>query len=590
MIDLVLDMGRYSPNFMANYLVACRLHNPEGEVMVYGEHRVTWDELVSRVFCLARALLELGIRHGDKVALMLHNSPAFIEANLAIQAAGAIPVPVNYRFTSHELARQLSHADATILIYEPFWQHVVAEAAADLPDLRIYICTGDTETDLEPLSCQALIDAQEGSDPERSTDGEDVAVMIYTGGTTGFPKGVMLTYGAHLQMFAGLMASMVSQGARIDLTEEQIDRVADVFPLPGFKQLLPLARTPLARKIAAHPAAERMLRAGAQHLLSRPELARVGYSYSIGYMTPSMPFFHVASYQSLMLMGMVGNIRLILPAGPSFDPPRVLELIHREKPFFLANVPTGWERLLSCSSFDAYDVSSIRVGATGGAACPIELKRRIMERFEGIILVDMLGQTEMSPITSFKIDADQTSLRERSVGHAFVETRVVDEHGNNQPPGELGEVWYRSQTLMKGYYKDEAATRSATADGWFRSGDLGYLDEHGELCLVDRASECINTGGEKVFPGEVERILTQHPRVQMACVIGVPDEEWGSTVRAVVQPVSGQTIATDDLVDHCRQHLAGFKVPRSVIVVEQLPVSPVGKVQRGRVRQEHGQS
>jgi acyl-CoA synthetase (AMP-forming)/AMP-acid ligase II len=420
------------------------------------------------------------------------------------------------------------------------------------------------------------------------TGPEEVAVIIYTGGTTGFPKGVMLTYGAHLQMFTDLLANIIARGARLDLTRAQEEGVAETFPLPGIKHLLPLLRTRPVKAVCGHPATLRLLKLGLRQILSRPELARIGYGYTINYMTPSFPFFHDASYQLLMLGPLVGNLCFILHPDPTFDPAEVLETVQRERPFFMANVPSGWKKLISSPELHRYDLSSIKVAATGAGICPVELKRTLMERIPNLIVMDMFGQTEMTPLTAFRIDTSPSTLKARSVGRTFVQARIVDEQGRDLPPGGIGEILYRSQSAMKGYYKDEVATRAATPGGWLRSGDLGYLDEEGDLQIVDRVKECINTGGEKVFPLEVEEVLGQHPEVEQACVIGVPDEQWGHAVRAVVQLRAGAAVSADELIAFARGRLAGYKVPRSVVFVDRLPTSPVGKVLRARIRELHG--
>jgi acyl-CoA synthetase (AMP-forming)/AMP-acid ligase II len=165
---------------------------------------------------------------------------------------------------------------------------------------------------------------------------------------------------------------------------------------------------------------------------------------------------------------------------------------------------------------------------------------------------------------------------------------VVDESGNELPQGQVGEVLYRSSTIMKGYYKDEEKTQEVMQDGWFKSGDLGSLDEDGEIRVVDRKNECINTGGEKVFPLEVEEVIKRHPKVDEVCVIGVPDEEWGNTIRAAVLPKRGETLEGQEIRDFCRDELAGYKIPRTVVFVEELPHSPVGKMLRQKVRDLYG--
>jgi acyl-CoA synthetase (AMP-forming)/AMP-acid ligase II len=571
-------MGRYSPNFIGNYLIGCARNNGDGEVVIHGERRVRWRTLVERSCQLAHALGAIGIGRGDKVALVFHNTPEFIEANFAAQLLGAIPVPVNYRFTAAELTYQVGHCDARVLLYDPRWSEAVEAALPELPAVETAINNYET-----------LLEGQPAEDPRVSTSADDVAVIIYTGGTTGFPKGVMLTYGAHLRMYTDLLAGILSRGARLRLTREQEEGVAATFPLPGIKQMLPVLRTRPAKAFFGHPALLSVLKAGLSLMLTRPEIARLGYGYTINYMTPSLPFFHDASYQLLLLGPIVGNMCFILPEGHSLDVPAVLETIQRERPSFMANVPAGWKKLIAHPELSRYDLSSLRVGATGAGICPVELKREIMARLPGLIIIDMFGQTEMTPLTSFRIDADPSTLKERSVGGAIVQLRVVDEAGRNLPRGAVGEICYRSETQMKGYYKDHAATAAATTpDGWFRSGDLGYLDEEGEVRIVDRKSECINTGGEKVYPLEVEERLGRHAAVEQCCVIGVADDTWGHAVRAIVQLRPGASATADDLTDFARAELAGYKVPRSVVFVDELPLSPVGKILRAKIRQLHG--
>lgn len=306
-------------------------------------------------------------------------------------------------------------------------------------------------------------------------------------------------------------------------------------------------------------------------------------------MAPSMPYFHVAAYQGLIGSALTGSGCSVIFESPSFDPAKILELVEREEVTMMGNVPTGWRKLLAFPDFDKYDTSSIRMTATGGGVCPADLKKLILEKFPHAMLVDALGQTEMTPMISFKIDGDPDSITDRSVGKAIVETKIIDEEGNEVPQGETGEICYRSDSMMKGYYKEEEKTREVMADGWFLSGDLGYFDENGEIRTVDRKKECINTGAEKVFPLEVEEIIHTHPKVDAVTVIGVPDKEWGSIVRAVIQLKSGEQMDKKEVKDFCRDKMAGYKMPRSVVFVDEIPVSPVGKVLRQQIRDQYGQ-
>jgi acyl-CoA synthetase (AMP-forming)/AMP-acid ligase II len=195
----------------------------------------------------------------------------------------------------------------------------------------------------------------------------------------------------------------------------------------------------------------------------------------------------------------------------------------------------------------------------------------------------------MTPVTAIRVDMEEDTIQNRSVGKSIVDVRVVDGNGKDLPQGEVGEILYRSNTVMKGYYRDDEKTREVMEDGWFRSGDLGYLDGDGEIRVADRKKECINTGGEKVFPLEVEEVLAKHAVVDDVCVIGVPDEEWGTSVRAVIQLKKGKEAEPKELLDFCRIELAGYKIPRSVVFVDELPRSPVGKMLREKVREVYGQ-
>lgn len=581
-------MGKFSPNVMANYLVARRMHRPASEVIVYGDRRLTWDHLAGRVFKLSQALIQAGVNKGDQVAFMFYNTPEFLEVNYAIQAAGAIPAPMNYRFTGREVEYQGNHCDAKIFLFESRNRSAVEAAAPNLKNITTYICSGGETAIPGAVDYEPFLNSGVDRDPQVANSLDDVAVMVYTGGTTGLSKGVMLTYGSHLDMFATLLARIITRAAEIQLTPEQLARVGDTLPLPGIKQINRLNQKPWFKKLLARPGTYRALYRGVHYLMSHPGIERFSKMPMVKYMTPSMPFFHDASYQILILAAMVGNLCFVLVPSVKFEPDVILEVVQREQPVFMANVPTGWKKIVTFPEFGKYDVSSLRVAATGAGACPVKLKKQIFERFPGIIIMDLFGQTEMTPVTSFRIDPDPQSLKERSVGKSIVEVKIVDEAGAEVPSGQIGEIMYQSGTIMKGYYKDEAKTQEAMDGGWFRSGDLGYLDEDGEVRLVDRKKECINTGGEKVFPLEVEEVIHEHPKVEEVCIIGIPDEEWGQTIRAVVQLKPGETAAPEEIIEFLRDKLAGFKIPRSVVFVAELPLSAAGKVQRAKIREAYG--
>ncbi len=580
-------MGKYSPNVIANCLASCAMHNPGGEVVVYGDRRVTWLELWTRSSKLANALIGLGVKKGDKVCFMFHNVPEFLEVNYAVQAAGAVPVPMNYRFIAREVEYQAGHCDASVFIYDSLFNAAVEGAAPRLSKIESFIRLGEGELS-GALDYEEVVKSGVARDPEVENDWDDVAAMIYTGGTTGFPKGVMLTYAAHAEMHSALLARVVTRAVDVQLTDEQMAGVGDTFPLPGAKLVLPLTRTGAFKRFMKREGVYKAIYKGLYRAYTHPEVARFAYDKTLKYMIPSMPLFHDASYQILFLASMFGNICFVLVDDVKFNPERVLALAEKEEILFMANVPTGWKKIVGFEGRHKFNLESVKIAATGAGAASAGLKKKIFETFPNIIVVDMFGQTEMTPITTFRIDADPSTLKDRSVGKSIIEAKVVDESGRELPQGEIGEILYKSKTVMKGYYKDEEKTGEVINDGWFRGGDLGYIDDEGEIRLVDRKKECINTGGEKVFPLEVEEVIHEHEAVDDACVIGVPDEDWGSTVRAVVQLKPGKDASEKEIIDFLRDKLAGYKIPKSVVFVKELPLSPVGKVLRAKIREQYG--
>ncbi len=580
-------MGFFSPNIVCNYLTCIEKYNPDGEAVIYGRERIRWRDLAKRAKTVATALTEMGVRPGESVAFMFHNSPRFIEINLGIQIAGAVPVPVNYRFTGREIAYQVRHSDSVVFLYESLWEDSVSDALKELGDQILAVCEGKPGNQ-GVMNYGAFLSQGRNADLRVPTAPCDAAAMIYTGGTTGLPKGVLLSYGAHTAMHASLFAHLITHVGAMDIRFEQLLAVATALPFPGIRQAIHLVRSRSVKKILRQPLTAKILSMVLHTIMTRPELARFTYKKNLKFMLPTMPFFHDASYQLLMLALAMGNITFVLVPGAHFKPENVLETVGLERPFFMANVPAGWKRLVTCPEASRYNLDSIKICATGAGLAGAGLKKSMLAVFRNALIFDMFGQTEMTPVTTFRVDADPETLKAGSVGRSIVDVRIVDDKGRDVPAGEPGEIVYRSETRMMGYYKDKEKTDGSMMDGWFRSGDLGYMDRDGEIRLIDRKNECINTGGEKVYPLEVEEVLHGHPAVDQVCVIGVPDEVWGSSVRAVVVKVKGCEVSVMELLDFCRGRLAGFKRPRSVVFADELPLSPVGKILRARVRERFG--
>jgi acyl-CoA synthetase (AMP-forming)/AMP-acid ligase II len=583
------QMGKYSSNIIADCLAGAASYNGDREAIVYGDVRVSWEQLVKRTNQAAQAFIRLGVKKGDKVAFMFHNTPEFVEINLGIQKAGGIPAPMNYRLVAPEIEFQANHCDAKIFLFDDTWNEEVEKAAPNLTAIKHFICKGKTRLE-GALDYDEFVAGEPAIDPQIPTQPSDPAVMIYTGGTTGFPKGVLLSYQAHVDMVASLISNIVVYVSKMNLSTDKLKNLTEDMSIPAVGLALPLLQTKLVKRIMQKQGTLKFINTRLLKIINNPGKIKMRYKNSLGFMFPSMPLFHDASYAMLMAGVFMGNMRFILIPGLSFNPNTIFQAIQDEKPTILANVPTGWKKLVKHPDAKKYDTRAVKVCISGAGVCPLDVKKKIFSTFPNTVVADMFGQTEMTPVTTFKIDADPSTLKDRSVGASIVEVKIVDDLGNEVPKGEHGEILYRSSTIMMGYYKDEEKTGEAMAGGWFKSGDLGYIDEDGEVRLLDRKKECINTGGEKVFPVEVEGVIGTHPAVENVCVIGQEDEEWGARVSALVQLHAGDTATEQEIIEHCRGKIAGYKIPKSVVFVDEFPLSPVGKILRAKVKDLINQS
>lgn len=298
----------------------------------------------------------------------------------------------------------------------------------------------------------------------------------------------------------------------------------------------------------------------------------------------SLPLYHCAQLDNFLATDIyLGATSIILPRP---DPETVLRTIARHGVTNYFAPPTVWISLLRCPVFDEVDLSSLRKGYYGASAMPIEILKEIRERLPNLRLWNFYGQTEMAPLAS-ALGPDEQEAHGGAAGRPVVnvETTILDEHDQPVATGVVGEIAHRSPHLMLGYLNDPVKTAEAFRGGWFHSGDLGYYDEHGLLHVVDRKKDMIKTGGENVASREVEEILYRHSGVQEAAVFGVPHPTWVESVVAAVVARDGVTLTEDDVIAHCREHLAGFKTPKQVFFVDSLPKNPSGKLLKRQLRE-----
>jgi acyl-CoA synthetase (AMP-forming)/AMP-acid ligase II len=505
---------------------------PGHEALVCGDRRFTFAEVDARANRLAHGLAAAGIGPGDHVALYLYNSVEYLEGMLAALKLRAAPINVNYRYVEHELRYLLDDADARAVIYHSEFGTKLARIRDELPLLttfvRVPLVGSEHEHDALPdaVEYDALLDANHDARdfPTRSADD---LYILYTGGTTGMPKGVMWR---QEDAFFGAMGGGGVGGTPIATPEEIAERCRD-----GRSRCL-----------------------------------------------PACPFMHGTAHWMAFAALFSGGTVVISP-NHHLDALELWRLIAREQVNFLVIVGDAFARplvdALDSEEGRALDVSGCHVLLSGGAILSPSVKQALIDRLPGTLIVDGYGASE----TGGQGQSVTVAGGEISGAPRFSmndETVVLRDDLTPAPPGEVGRLARRGHIPL-GYYKDPDKTAATfpVLEGvrWSVPGDHAVLGDDGMITLLGRGSVSINTGGEKVYPEEVESALKSHPSVQDAIVVGVTDARWGERVVAVVQPRDGQHVALDALQEHASNLIARYKVPREVVVVEEIVRSPSGK-------------
>jgi long-chain acyl-CoA synthetase len=440
-----------------------------------------------------------GIKAGDRVGLMLPNFPEFAQLYFGILRAGAIVVPMNPLLKAREVAYYLTDSGAALALAA---SGVAGEAAGGAER------AGTDLVIIEPGELTTTLGNHEPAPAIADRSPSDTAVILYTSGTTGQPKGAELTHDNLIR--------------NIEVTSTTLLRL-------------------------------------------RPEDVILG----------ALPLFH--SFGQVVGMGCAIASGSCLTLLPRFDPGRALEIIKRDQVTVLPGVPTMYAAILHSAAGGAGDVASLRLCVSGGAAMPVELLRGFEKEF-GCMILEGYGLSETSPVASF--NHPDRARKPGTIGQAIsgVDMRVQDDGGDPLPPGDVGEIAVRGHNVMKGYWGRPAETAEVLSEGWFRTGDLGRMDEEGYFSIVDRKKDMIIRGGLNVYPREVEEILYEHPAVAEAAVIGVPNEMLGEEIAAVVTLKPGASATPDELRQHVKGQLAAYKYPRHVWIVAELPHGDTGKV------------
>ena len=486
--------------------------------LVDGERRLTYSALDSSTNRLARALSALGVRRGDRVAGLLLNSTAFIETMLATAKLGAVFVPMNVRLAPAEITYLLADSGADVFVYSaPLAPGARAAVAGEGVRVRSRLVVGGEPEDGE-LRYEHVLANGEARPVNADVDRSNVSCLMYTSGTTGRPKGAMLTHDNHLWN----VVNSLSFGRGLRETDVTVS-VAPMFHIGG---------------LGIH----------------------------------TLPLLYV------------GGTNVLLP---SFDPAQTLKAMSRERATVQFMVPAMWAALMSEPGFDDFDLSSLELAVSGGAPCPLP----VIDFYQGkgLPFQEGFGMTETAPIVSV-LDADHVKEKAGSIGRAVfhVEARIVDDADKDARTDEVGELVLRGPNVFAGYWGLPEATAEAFRGGWFHTGDLGRIDAEGFITLVDRKKDMIITGGENVYPIEVEQVLYRHPAVREVAVVGVPDVRWGETPVATVALQDGAEPTGEELIAYTRERLAHFKCPTRIEFVAELPRTATGKVLKTVLRQQHG--
>ncbi|MBU8919442.1 long-chain fatty acid--CoA ligase [Bacillus sp. FJAT-29953] len=476
---------------------------PDKLITAYQGREMTYGQLYQQAKNLAGYFQGKGYQKDDIIAVYLPNSDYFVICYYACQLGGFSVMPVNTKLTAPEVEYIFSHSEAKAIIYDVRYEAHLNQIGSTLEQFKDRLAVGGEDSLLAVLA-----DDKIPFQPVK-IDQNDTAVVFYTSGTTGKPKGVMLS------------AGNVRAAAQI---------WSDVMEIS---------------------AADRM------HIVT--------------------PLFHCAASHCFTVPTIYKGGTVVIEEA--FSPEQTLRTMEKEKVTIFFGVPAIYSILLNTPKMANTDLSGLRLFTYGAAPMPYELVRTVKERYPDVKVQNLYGQTENSPgATTLK---DHYALdKVGSVGEPLpgLEVEVVDEFGEPVPTGEVGEIVVKGPLVMKGYLKNDEATRQALKNGWLYSGDLGRFDQDGLLYIVDRKKDMINRGGENVYPVEVEEVLYQIPEILEAAVVGVPHPIYGEVPKAFVVPKEGRTLTEEDVLTYCKTKLAKYKLPVELDFLDTLPRNASGKV------------
>lgn len=501
-----------------DFIARALVQYPDNEVVIFQNTRLTMRQLVERIYRVSNALINLGLKKGDRVGVLLNNCHQSVEAFYGIACAGLVLVPMNARNSADEHLYMLDNAEIKAVITERVFADMMASVISKSATVDHLISIGGGSNSGDIIDYEEKLTKMSPEEPAVEISDDDINSLRYTSGTTGKPKGVIHDHRAATTSLFNILTN-----TSFSINED------DVVALMG-------------------------------------------------------PVTHASG--AMILPFLVRGAKVVIL--PGFDLKTLFPLIEKEKITTLYMVPTMIVMMLADPDLKKYDLSSLKTIRYGASPIPPDILRQAIEKF-GNIFIQGYGLTEgLMPLTILSkkehfLDGTERSLKLlTSVGRESLvaRVRIMDDDGNVLSPDQVGEIVVQSDQNMKGYWKNPEATEEALRGGWLHTRDMGYIDAEGYIYLVDRKEDMIISGGFNIYPKEVEDVLYTHAAVLEAAVFGVPDDTWGESVRAAVTLKPGMTVTPEELIDHCKKHLASYKKPKAIDFIEIMPKSLAGKILR----------
>ncbi|MBA7656631.1 Long-chain-fatty-acid--CoA ligase [subsurface metagenome] len=517
------ELSRYNVGTWADIIYRNALLYPNQEAFVYGDTRITFAEFNTRINKLVHALHKMGAKKGDVLGILSWSCLQFAEVYGLTMKGGFIASPFNPRLREDDLEYIINYSEANTIFVGQELLEVANSLKKRLPKVKNFI---SLETAAPGMTAyDDLLKANPGEEPDIQLDEDDPVCIIYTSGTTGVPRGALYTQRRFIEDSKILVIDMGLQTGhkRVQIT----------------------------------------------------------------------PLFHIAGNTHFRSSLYTAGCNIIVKF---FDAAETLEIIQREKATHMDFVPTHLAAMLNLPDLKKYDISSIKFLWYGASPMPLEVLKKGMKVF-GPIFAQGYGQSESGPAISHlskedhnvldKPAKEQKKLSSAGRPDIGVQVKIIGEKGKDVEPGEVGEIAVRSKQTMVEYWKKPEETKATLINGWLYTGDMGYYDEEGYIYIADRKKDMIITGGENVYPREVEEVLYRHPAVLEAAVIGVPDEYWVERVHAVVATKKGTKATAEEIIAFCKKNIAGYKTPKSIEFVDALPKNPTGKILKRELRDKY---